>query len=174
MTKWIHCCMNHNLSHVNFYHTYCVLRLFKRPKIQYISLWCRFTNTGLFALSTCTVHWSMSLIMFWGKDQSTNRVALPLPVLSLGGQPQLSMIMSVVKQRICLPTRKAINTPVKIKWIVDLVHRKENISKYKESNLKQNWKCFTYGHNKMSTDRTQHLLLCIDHYLTNSFFESFQ
>ena len=46
------------------------LSLFKREKITLITFCCRFTNTGFFALSTSTVHGSMTPIVSVGKDQT--------------------------------------------------------------------------------------------------------
>ena len=54
-SECICCCMNHHLSHVNHYLTKCVLSLFKRDEISFITLLCMFTNTDLFELPTNTV-----------------------------------------------------------------------------------------------------------------------
>ena len=64
------------ISHVNFYLTKCISKLFKRTEIQYITLWCRFTNTGLLALSTSTVNWSATTIVSLGNELSSNKVRL--------------------------------------------------------------------------------------------------
>ena len=49
----------------------CVLRLFIRDEIPFMTVHCRFTNTGLFVLSTNIVHWSMTPIMSLCQDQSS-------------------------------------------------------------------------------------------------------
>ena len=50
--------------------------LFNWDKIAYITVFCRLTNTGLFPLSTDTVHWIVTPIMSSFQDQNSNRVRL--------------------------------------------------------------------------------------------------
>ena len=69
MTTWIHC-------HIHQLLTKCVLSLFNRDEIKQITVLCRLTNTGLFALSSKTVHWSMTLNVFLHQDQNSNRIRL--------------------------------------------------------------------------------------------------
>ena len=51
--------------HIHQLLTKCVLSLSNRNEIPYIIFHCRFTNTCLFALSTNTVHWSMTPSCLW-------------------------------------------------------------------------------------------------------------